>query len=664
MRKEALFTVLISIFFCTFAWGATVDLDPIVVTPSRVGEPAAEALSNVAVVSRQEIDRSGAASIPDLLERAAGVSVYSQNSPKNKMVDIRGQGDTAVRNVLVLVNGRRVNPVDISGPDWLQVPLESIERIEIIRGAASVTYGDNANAGVVNIITKDGRGEKPYAEVSGGFGSYGLRRYGAETGGQRGDLSYYFNAGYSDLDGYRVNSGVQTKDGQGRLGYAVNDHVRFDMEGAWHEDDYRLPGGISAAWMEANGRRSSDTPNDFADTTDRFIRISTELKPFVPDGSYGTLSLDYSRRERDTLGFLDYGGGFSSDTDRDIKTDVAGAKYVLTPQMLGRDLRLTGGVDFSSTGNSIVSSSGPDLMIRKKGTGVYLLSDYALTDRLSVNAGIRHERADYIFDQHNVPAYETRHPRVTASSGGIKYEYGPGSNVFASAAQTFRFLATDEWFSEWTGLDTSLEQQEGVEYQLGMVHSIRGLRLDATGFYIRNKDEIFVDPTLGWGLGANSNYGRTRRIGLELGASLDMRQSIGADSLKAWDIYASGSVQSPRFEDGVFDDKVIPFVPRRQLKAGTRIDFHNGLGLDVAGRYTGAQFPINDTLNERPKTKPVLVVDTRVRWAWKSSEIYAGINNLFDEHYYDYVAYGHWSGNTDYYPAAERNYVAGMKYRF
>ena len=220
-----------------------------------------------------------------------------------------------------------------------------------------------------------------------------------------------------------------------------------------------------------------------------------------------------------------------------------------------------------------------------------------------------------------------------------------------------------EWFSEWTGLNTALKHQEGVEYQAGVVHRVGALRLDATGFDKRNKDEIFVDPTIG-SFGDNSNYDRTERLGLELGANWDLRQAFDAQVLKSWNIFANLTEIAPRFDGGAFDGKDIPFVPRSQARAGMSAMFTSGVGFDVSGRYTGAQFPINDVRNVRPKVKPTVVVDTRARFAWKSGEVYAGVNNLFSEKYSDYVAFGQSSGNTDYYPAPTRNYVFGMKQRF
>ena len=86
-------------------------------------------------------------------------------------MDIRGFGETGPLNTLVLVDGRRVNEIDLSGVDWTQIPLDQVERIEIVRGSGSVLYGDNAVGGVINIITK--KPEKPLsARVEGVIGSY------------------------------------------------------------------------------------------------------------------------------------------------------------------------------------------------------------------------------------------------------------------------------------------------------------------------------------------------------------------------------------------------------------------------------------------------------------------------------------------------------------
>ncbi|PJC49062.1 MAG: TonB-dependent receptor, partial [Candidatus Omnitrophica bacterium CG_4_9_14_0_2_um_filter_42_8] len=115
-----------------------INLEKIVVTPTRMDQSDYESTSNVTVIGSREIKSSGARNVSAVLAQKAGINVYSNSSDKTNKVDVRGFADTAVNNILVLIDGRKVNSIDISGPDWLQIPVESIERIEVLRGAGSV----------------------------------------------------------------------------------------------------------------------------------------------------------------------------------------------------------------------------------------------------------------------------------------------------------------------------------------------------------------------------------------------------------------------------------------------------------------------------------------------------------------------------------------------
>ena len=378
------------------------DLGRIVVTPGRVPEDAGKAASNLTVITADMILRSNARTVADVLEREPGIHIYNKGSAKTTVVDLRGYGDTASSNVLVLVNGRRTNPVDISGADLLQVPLGSVDRIEIIRGGASVLYGDNATGGVINIITKEGKGPLA-ASISAEAGSYGAQKYATEVSGARNGLSYDVYSEYSDIRGYRANSQVLTKDQTARISYDINGQVKVGIEGGWHEDDYGLSGGISSAGLQAEGRRGTTHPEDFGNTKDRFVRVSADIMPF--DGEHGKVMADISRRDRDTYGWYDYGMWGATATKREIKTDAFGLKYALSPKIFGRDLSLVTGVDYSDAANHILGSgegmlmSTDDLTITKKELGIYTLGEYELLEHVFLNAGARHERAKYLFDR-------------------------------------------------------------------------------------------------------------------------------------------------------------------------------------------------------------------------------------------------------------------------
>src|SRR5690606_12394155 len=103
-----------------------------------------------------DIARSAARTLPELLGTRAGIvsrDLYG-NTAALATVDMRGFGATAAQNTLILVDGRRLNDIDQSGVQWASIPLDAIERIEIVRGSGAVQYGDGASAGAINIITR------------------------------------------------------------------------------------------------------------------------------------------------------------------------------------------------------------------------------------------------------------------------------------------------------------------------------------------------------------------------------------------------------------------------------------------------------------------------------------------------------------------------------
>jgi len=167
--------------------GNLATLPEVVVTATRTAQKTEKIPAGVTIITQEEIKNTNAGSIPDLLSSGEGLVVRSlMGSGKNAQVDLRGYGETGPYNTLVLVDGRKVNAIDLSGVDWTQIPVDQVERIEIVRGTGTVLYGDNAAGGVINIITKTpSEGFTAKGGVS--FGSYGRERLEASAGGGHED---------------------------------------------------------------------------------------------------------------------------------------------------------------------------------------------------------------------------------------------------------------------------------------------------------------------------------------------------------------------------------------------------------------------------------------------------------------------------------------------
>ncbi len=138
--------------------------------PASVATPAAPSIlagTSTTVITADDITRSPAQTVQEIIAQVPGVqltSLFGGVNGAQTTVDLRGFGATAVSNTLILINGRRVNDIDMQGVDLSTIPRDSIQRIEITKGnSGAVLYGDNAMGGVINIVTKTGVTGPPLA---------------------------------------------------------------------------------------------------------------------------------------------------------------------------------------------------------------------------------------------------------------------------------------------------------------------------------------------------------------------------------------------------------------------------------------------------------------------------------------------------------------------
>ncbi len=292
-------------------------MDKVIVTASRQEEKIASVPASVTVISEQEIANSPAETVPELLRNTAGIVVNDiTGNGRNITVDLRGFGETAGLNTLLLIDGRRVNQADLSGVDWTLIPKDRIQQIEIIHGGrGSVLYGDNAAGGVINIITK--KGEELH--FSGGLvaGSYESFLSRLAVSGSTESVSYALSGSFRTTDGYRDNSGTDAKDVGLNLEYFASDRFNVALNSGYHEDDTDVPGALLLSELESGiSRTESTTPGDFSDIKDYYLQIVPEV--FFTETSY--LKLDGSTRTKQNDAFFSFtGGSFDAETAKIIR---------------------------------------------------------------------------------------------------------------------------------------------------------------------------------------------------------------------------------------------------------------------------------------------------------------------------------------------------------
>ncbi|MBT00300.1 MAG: hypothetical protein CMI01_16735 [Oceanospirillaceae bacterium] len=589
----------------------------------------------VITITRAQIEASGAQSLVEAL-RASGAVQISQNTTGNAndgVVSMRGFGENAGQNVLILVDGRPLNNPTLEAPALSMVSLNQVERIEVLHGSAGTLFGQRAVGGVINILTKPvadrrqgkvtlSRGSREYTRVQGRLSD----RYQSGFG-------YALNLERESTDGYRDNSATEYDHARIDLSYRHQQgEITYSHESI--NNNQRLPGSLSRSQVDMD-RQQSITPSDrfdeqlsvdaisFAQQLDQHLRLDTQL----------------SQRESDGKGYL-YG---------DYSQDMRVRSF--TPRLDGRwshnggMLNLTAGLDLTDSDYLSQSSLGTTDSSQTT-RAVYLRASYPLSDKWALTLGGRHSQVKD--SAQGTGSDQTQSAFVKEI--GIDWTPTAGHHLFLRRDENLRFATIDE--NGWTlpGID-ALDPQQGVSWEAGWDYTGAEGRLAVTLYQLELDDEILYDPALM----ANINLDSSRRRGLTLSAQRQLTPALR--------IGGSYAYTDSELTSGSFTGNQVPYVAehRFSLFGNYRINAAWNLYSDL--QYTGERYLAGDDANTEPKLDADVVVNASLRWNQGPWQAQLSVNNLLDEAYHAYAGYSSWSG-AYYYPAAQRNLLLSLGYTF
>lgn len=644
-----------------------VTLAPVVVTATRIEQSLERVPANVTVIDSEDIKNSNAKTVVNLLKSEEGVVVRDLlGNGKTSQVDLRGFGETGPYNTLVLVDGRRVNEIDLSGVDWTQIPLDQIERVEIVRGTGTVLYGDNASGGVINIITKVPSEEfKAATRIS--AGSYGHDKEEVSVSGGHENIAASLFASYEDTNGYRDNNDFRARDLGGRIVFDASESLGFNLSGSHHSDDYGQPGAISEAQLD-DDRKAARFPFDDAEIVDQYLKLGVELYL----GGSGRIFTDFSFRDRESESrfFSEFG---TSLEERETETWAIAPRYTWTGELFRRSNTLIAGVDLYRSEQDLDTFFGPPLVpsslgkVERDSRGFYVNDEFSLLENLIVSVGARHERVSYDIRQQDLtgflpPLDDTATERENAYSVGLTLLHGEGSSAFLRVNRSLRFPLVDElvvtdFFAGEVHVNPDLKPQTGNHYEVGVRHYVTpDIQARVTLFRAEIEDEIFLNKFPSF---SNENHPETLHQGVEVGTS--------ADLFKQLTLYGNYTYTKATFEKDPHKNNDIPAVPRHKANMGFRIyDLLEGLIFSMDYNYVGSSYAISDQPNTFEKLEKYYTIDARLSYAWKSLKAFVGVNNLTDQEYSEYAVLSGFfvPGEPYFYPAPERNWVGGLELTF
>ncbi|WP_299549457.1 TonB-dependent receptor [uncultured Helicobacter sp.] len=578
----------------------------------------------------QNIALSNAQNIYDFLNTNSLLTIRSNyGNPYAQNIDLRGFGQNGHKNLAIIVDGILLNNIDSSPISLSNIPLDSVQSIEIIRGKGTTKYGNGAVSGILKITTN----RKSGGAVNLGYASYGTLN------------SQFFARSVKDT----LNIGVY-----GQYQHAQGERYLSNLSDE-KSGSYNKNGGMTAFFYPSNDLLLK-TQLNYAKYGIKYANPITqqdfENDPTLPGNGY-----THQKRWD-----LTYSTGFTSFSDTGIVTDVNIGGSRNTSRYVNFDSKYEGKglfADFNSQfkNDSYLAEIGGEIRANeRKSLGqkaevesllLYLNGEKYIKDS-TFNAGISTQRvitkqSDTYSKQNNLFGGEL----------GYHYALNRQISLFASYARSFNVPNVD-WMLYYDPINFTPTANPYIEvatfdtYQIG-AKAIFGIHtIHTNAFIIQGKDEAFYGFNKLTGISANQSLGKTQRIGGEIQFNTQYSSSLYSTLSYA---YVESKIKSAEF-----DGKEIPGVSKHIFTASLNYLPLTNLNLGVHYKYGSKMYDYNDFDNTQTKSPNYQSLNLNASYNFKDFEVYAYINNLTN-HKNAIVVSG------AYYPYAfERTFGGGVKY--
>lgn len=616
---------------------ASVTLPSTTVVATRFPEDSQSLPFGVSVITSDDIARSGAATINEALMRILGVvGRVDLWGGGEYSIDLRGFGATADNNQVVIVDGIRMSEADLGGTRLAGIPIESVERIEVLRGSGSVLYGEGATGGVIVITTKAGAGSaRPNsASAYAGAGTYGLREGRASGHFNAGSLAIDASAQKRDSDGHRDNFRSRT-DAETIAGSWSSEVVRVTAQHSEDKLDTGLPGALSAAQYAANPRQAT-TPDDHAN-----IRNSRTSGSAQAQFANWQVVLDAGTRDkklRSIGAFGPYGYDVTAD---DWSLRARGSHAIGSVKNL-----FVVGMDNLRWTRDVLGMFGSTA--KQDSRAWYVKDDVTLAGGTRIGLGWRTERAD----KESSVTPDRVHARENAWEFGVSRPFGPVT-AFARIGRSFRFANVDEFTFTLAGAVLAPQTSRDAEIGARWVHAAG--KVEARAYRNELTNEIGFDPNAPnvFFPGANVNFDPTRRQGVEFDATHQVASNLA--------LRLNANVREAKFRSGPYARRDVPLVPGRTL--ALRADWVPAPGHRLGGGvvWVSSQHPDFDNACTMPA---YTTADVRYAYAWKHAEFSLGVSNLADRKFYTQAFACAGGQPTSIYPEPGRAFTGAVRITF
>lgn len=642
-----------------------VKLDETTVTYERYDEISLlDTPKNIAIITSEDISKKGYRNIDEALKMVPGL-IYADGS-----FSMRGQvPKLADKALVILLDGVPQNGVDNRAYDLDFIPIEKIERIEVVPAGGAIMYGGNATAGVINIITKEKHKNKYWGNFGIETGSYDYKKYKLNSGFNiTENLATEINYSTSDRNGYRDGEKKDLDFFQGSIAYKLNDgNMGLNYEHNEKKATDRIAGLTEEEYNE-DRRSNSEKGRVGKNIQDKYTlnfdkRISDNLKLFSV--------LEYKEREYK----YDYPqkGKTPAYRKRDKSTDSVYLNMQLKYSYNQKSYLLFGGDYLTADVKERVNSYKNKMYLSSKSKidfealGGYLLNTYnynnfIFTQGFRIEKNTFDEKKDVFKATGELDLNKSEKTKDSPTNNNYEltgnYLLNDETSIYVGYNRVKRNPSLTEFSSWMTDVSPEKNPQTVDTFEVGIKTLINNIFLSGAIFYIHGDKEIMYDPKNG-AMSGSSFYnldGKTKRVGLELSSEQYFNSLVLRESF---------TYMNNEIIDGPYKGNEIPGISNLTYGLGATYEITSDFIFNIDSLYYGKSYASNDFKNEASKSNSHFVANVSLRYNFSNGiSIYGGINNIFNELYCDYVMYDPSKSIVKYTAAPERTYYIGGEYKF
>lgn len=593
--------------------------------------------AQVTHITRKEIADSPVIHLSELLKQEQSIVRVINNSGDNSqpILSIRGFGDNAVANTLILVDGFPLTNPSLLAPNFNSIVLSDIERVDIIQGSEGPLWGDQAVGGVINIITR--HPEKKLLEVESALGSYN-KNYLSVLLGNKLNNGFFFKAfGFThQTNNYRKHN----RQTDGTLSAQVGmDYARgtVSIRAQTYSDTFYFPGSLSQAQFDAHPRQATNFTN--------WNHLTSTIYQVLNKHEINSNWVLETRLAQQTI--KSHGFTFFPFTGTEGMNSFS-------PRLIGKwgQSKMIMGYEGQNSHYQLVNSR-TQVRADAKQNNLFSQVVVPLSPQTDITLGGRvasqYNQAQQISGQHIA-----NRDRVIVTEQGLSFHPNNEWRFFIRRDGNFRFpKATEE---VWPPAQSAvLRPQTGVSYETGAVWHTERQTAQISLYQLQLHNEIAFDPTetLSQPFGSFKNFDPTIRRGITLTDHFNLTSQITFDTQLNY--------VNARFAEGPFSGKMVPAVPVWNGNAGISYTLMQHLKTGFDAVYTGSRYASEDERNVGKKLPGYWLNAVAIQYMLKQFAISFEVLNVFNQQYSTYTLYNPVTDTNNYYPGYGRNYLLTLK---